>query len=284
MRTPYLSLLISATCLFAGCRPPAPPAELTSARDAWARAKDGPAKELAPANLEDARQALDAAEKSFDKNKDKPVTRDLAYIAERKVAIAESEAAQMELKREKRDTDAALTAATQGALVRTEAELAKQRAESAKTKEQLEAERAARLATEKKLSAALRSLDEIAAVKEESRGVVITLSGAVLFASGKYTLLALAQSKLDEVAKALKDQGYQRIVVEGHTDSRGSDDANLSLSQKRAEAVRTYLVSQGIDSNKISAAGIGEARPVADNNTAEGRANNRRVELVVTPE
>jgi hypothetical protein len=91
--------------------------------------------------------------------------------------------------------------------------------------------------------------------------VVITLSGSVLFESGKYELLPIAQSKLDEVAQALKDQGYKKIIVEGHTDSRGGDEANLTLSQRRADSVRTYLVSRGIDSAKITSVGIGEARP-----------------------
>ena len=127
-------------------------------------------------------------------------------------------------------------------------------------------------------------MQKIASVEEEKRGVVITLSGAVLFATGKYELLPIARTNLDQVAKAIGDQGYKKIIVEGHTDSRGSAQMNETLSLKRAESVRTYLVSRGIDSSKITAVGIGEVRPVAPNSTAEGRANNRRVELIVTPE
>ena len=129
----------------------------------------------------------------------------------------------------------------------------------------------------------MASLTEIAKVKEESRGMVITLSGAVLFATGRSELLPIAQDKLSEVAKALKDQGYQSILVEGHTDAQGSADKNQVLSLQRADSVRTYLVSQGIPSDKIRSAGLGPSRPVAENNTAEGRANNRRVEIVVEP-
>ena len=131
--------------------------------------------------------------------------------------------------------------------------------------------------------AAEASLKELANVKEESRGVVITLSGSVLFATGKSQLLPIAQNKLAEVAKALSDQGYKSLLVEGHTDSQGSVDKNMALSQERAQSVRSYLVSQGIPSDKIRAEGIGSSRPVADNSTAEGRANNRRVEIVVEP-
>src|SRR5690606_20166035 len=137
---------------------------------------------------------------------------------------------------------------------------------------------------EKKLSSALSSLKEIGDIKEEKRGVVITLSGSVLFASGKHELLPIAKDRLDEVAKALADQGYKKIVVEGHTDSVGAESVNEALSLKRANSVREHLVSKGIEGAKITAVGLGESRPVAPNDTPEGRANNRRVELVVTPE
>jgi outer membrane protein OmpA-like peptidoglycan-associated protein len=73
-------------------------------------------------------------------------------------------------------------------------------------------------------------------------------------------------------------------VVEGHTDSQGSESYNLTLSQNRADAVRAYLVSRGYNANRIEAHGIGKARPVSENGTAEGRANNRRVEIIVAPQ
>ena len=118
---------------------------------------------------------------------------------------------------------------------------------------------------------------------EEARGVVITLSGSVLFATGQSALLPIAKQKIDEVAKAVKDQGFKSLLVEGHTDSQGSATKNNELSQARAESVRQQLASNGIPSDKIRAQGLGSSRPVADNNTAEGRANNRRVEIVVEP-
>lgn len=114
--------------------------------------------------------------------------------------------------------------------------------------------------------------------------MVITLSGQVLFASGKSELLPSAQAKLTEVARALSEQSPDSsIVVEGHTDSQGSETFNLDLSQKRAEAVRTYLGSHGVAPDRIRAEGLGLSRPIADNKSAEGRANNRRVEIVVQP-
>ena len=112
---------------------------------------------------------------------------------------------------------------------------------------------------------------------------MFTLSGSVLFATGKYLLLPIAKTKLDDVAKALLDQSFKSIVVEGHTDSQGSASKNETLSQQRAETVRSHLVSRGIPADKISAVGLGSSRPVADNATADGRANNRRVEIVVQP-
>lgn len=291
-----------------GCGTTLAPKELLDARDAYDRAAKGPASKLTPAQLDTAKQSLDKAEQSFRDDGDGDVTKNLAYIAMRKaqIAAAQGEVAAAAQERDKAKNDllaaqAADAERTKKNLSKTKAELDKERdeakrqaeksaeeiarekAETAKTKEQLAAEKAARLETEKKLSAAMASISEIAKIKEEKRGVVITMSGEVLFASGKYELLPIAQTKLDDVAKALKDQGFKSILVEGHTDSRGSASKNDELSQRRAEAVRSYLVSRGIPSDKITAQGIGSARPIATNNTAEGRANNRRVELVVTP-
>jgi outer membrane protein OmpA-like peptidoglycan-associated protein len=92
-----------------------------------------------------------------------------------------------------------------------------------------------------------------------------------------------AQTRLDQVAEALLATRERLLVVEGHTDSRGSDSYNLDLSQRRAEAVRSYLVSRGYASERIAARGIGKERPVADNESPEGRANNRRVEIIIQP-
>ena len=114
--------------------------------------------------------------------------------------------------------------------------------------------------------------------------MVITLSGSVLFASAKWDVLPDAYAKLDSVAKALTEQDPDaKIVVEGYTDSQGSAPFNQDLSQKRADSVRAYLVGHGIASDRVTAQGFGLARPIADNSSPEGRANNRRVEIVVQP-
>lgn len=281
-----------------GCGAGVAPEELHSARDAYTSAEKSRAKEVAPVRLEEARQALQNAETAFKDGEDNSTVKTLAYIAQRKAEVAVS-AANLELakqqiqqaEQDKATLQQQALSSTQKRLSQTEEE--KRRLEEARKKgaaevqrvtEQLEQERLAREAAEKKAAAAMASLAEIAKVKEEQRGVVITLSGSVLFATGKYELLPIARDKLAEVAKAVMDQGYKKIVVEGHTDSRGSASQNEALSLQRAQEVRSFLVSQGIDSSKIEAVGHGPRRPVADNNTAEGRANNRRVEIVVTPQ
>lgn len=149
------------------------------------------------------------------------------------------------------------------------------------TAQQLSAERAARLEAEKETADAQAALANLALVKEEERGMVITLSGSVLFRSDDSILMPGAESRLDQVVDALSPIGDRKIVVEGYTDSQGSDDYNVSLSQRRADAVRNYLVHRGYPADQVQAHGIGEGSPVADNATSEGRANNRRVEIVL---
>lgn len=160
-------------------------------------------------------------------------------------------------------------------------DLAASEASGAEKSTQLEAERKARLDAENRAAKAQADLVKLAAVKEEARGLVITLSGSVLFASNKSALLPAAKDRLNQVAVALLETKGRKLTVEGHTDSQGSSDYNQELSRDRAESVRAYIISRGYPSNLIVAQGIGKDRPVADNASPEGRANNRRVEIVV---
>ena len=167
-------------------------------------------------------------------------------------------------------------------LAQQEADLAAKKTELEQRQKELEAEKAARALAEKKLAEAMKSLEEIAKVREDARGLVITLAGAVLFTSGKSALLPTAKDNLARVAAVLQQKGEdKKIVVEGHTDDVGPDDRNMRLSQDRANAVRDYLISQGVKSDRISAVGKGETTSIADNKTQEGKANNRRVEIVI---
>jgi outer membrane protein OmpA-like peptidoglycan-associated protein len=279
----YCALACGTGLALLGCGAAAAPQELHNARHAYTQASQGPAAQLAPAQLDTARQGLERANMAFGSGADEAVVRDLAYVAEREVAIAVSAAGLEQANRnlakyekEQDDLRRKLQSATQAQLAQMKKELEEQ-------KLAVVTEREARLAAERSAAAALKSLDEVARVKEESRGIVITLSGAVLFATGEHSLLPIAKEKLREVAQALIEQGDTTILVEGHTDSRGSSDKNHELSLLRAQEVRGYLVSQGIPTSNIQAAGLGEERPIASNDTAEGRANNRRVEIVINP-
>lgn len=116
--------------------------------------------------------------------------------------------------------------------------------------------------------------------KQTERGMVLTL-GDVLFDTGKATLKPGAQSTLDRLAAFMRQSPDSSVVIEGHTDSVGSEEYNLDLSQQRAEAVRSALVSRNVDANRVAAVGKGKSEPVAGNNTAAGRQQNRRVEIVI---
>jgi outer membrane protein OmpA-like peptidoglycan-associated protein len=274
-----LGLLVFA----AGCATVPPPKELTDARTSYERAQGGPAVKLAPAALDTAKQALQKAERLFRDEEDTPETRALAYIADRKARLAEAmaviaqaEADKVAFEGEFKDKSTSELDRARNALQSGNQKLA----ESEKAR--LEAEKA-RKEAERIAASALASLKEMASVKEEARGVVITLSGGVLFASGKSDLLSIAKDKLNEVYKVLKDQGSPKLRIEGHTDSVGSAEENRKLSLARADSVKAHLVSQGYPGDRIKTVGLGPDRPVTDNGSAEGRANNRRVEIIVNP-
>lgn len=277
------ALAIACGVWLIACGAAVAPQELHNARHAYTQATQGPAAQLAPAQLDTARQGLERANMAFGSGADESVVRDLAYIAEREVAIAVSAAALEQANRniaryqkEQDDLRRQQQRETQSELERTKQELEAQ-------KRAVASEREARLAAERSAAAALDRLEAIARVKQEARGLVITLTGAELFAASEHSLLPLAKEKLREVARVLLERGDATIVVEGHTDSRGTSEQNYELSLLRAREVRGYLISQGIPTSSIQAAGIGEERPVASNDSAEGRASNRRVELVVNP-
>jgi outer membrane protein OmpA-like peptidoglycan-associated protein len=274
-----------------GCSSALPPPELTSARTVYDRASKGPAASLNPTDLHTAKESLDAAEQSFEREGDTQVTRDLGYTAERRTETAESRARAMQAMAEKEQVVAQMHAATTTQVKMTAAELARANQQLASKDQalqaqgnQLQSEVQRRQEAEKRAAQAAADLARLASVKQETRGMVITLSGSVLFISGKSDLLPAAQLKLNDVAKALIEQDPDsKMVVEGHTDSQGSAAANQELSQKRAQAVRDYLVSRGIAGDRVTAQGFGPTRPVGENTSAEGRANNRRVEIVVQP-
>lgn len=300
----FASVLSPISLLLAlGCAATGPTPELIDARRAYDEARASNAATYSPDKLLTAKQALERAEAAHGDDPGSFEERSLAYVAQRKAQYAsiygtyekarrdqtEAEQAyrqkQDALRRsaEQQATDAQRSlAATWDNLSSARKEIAAQQSQIQKSKAELDAEKQAREKAEQTAAAAMASLNKIAQVKEEQRGVVITLDGQVLFVTGKSELLPIAKDRLNQVAKALKDMNDDQLAsIEGFTDSRGNDDANLKLSQDRANAVMQHLISQGVKAEKLRAVGRGEANPVASNDTPEGRANNRRVEIVV---
>jgi outer membrane protein OmpA-like peptidoglycan-associated protein len=291
-------VVLSSVVAAAACSASLPPKDLLTARANYERADKGPAHELDPADLHSAREQLNVAEAAFKNDGDTQNTRDQAYLAARKSQLAEVVAHTMQTTQTKDGVVNAMHADEKQAVAKTSAELGRTKSALASQGATIDAqgvalgdekarredaERRAMLA-DKRAAAAAADLAKFASVKQEARGMVITLSGSVLFASAKWDLLPAAQLKLNEVANALtKEDPVSKMVVEGHTDSQGAAAYNQELSQHRAQAVRDYLVTRGIAADRITAQGFGPTRSVADNASAEGRANNRRVEIVVQP-
>jgi len=297
--TSKTSLFLGMALLGAGCAT-VTPVELTTARASYARASSGPAVQLLPADLHKAKVVLDAAETSFADEKASQKTIDLAYIADRTIQTVEAQAQTVladqtvtKAKQDYQDKQTAGAKKTQATLVKTRLQLSDAQAGEAKQAEQVGVEHAARQAADSKAAASeqraveseqktIAANDALAklAAKDEERGMVITLSGGVLFRSNDAQLLPAAQTKLDDVAVALLTNG-RPVSIEGYTDSKGSQSRNIDLSQRRAESVRSYLITRGLPADRVVAKGMGPDRPIADNGNAEGRANNRRVEIVV---
>lgn len=150
-----------------------------------------------------------------------------------------------------------------------------------KTARQLSVERQDRLDTKKRENDAQDALADLAVVENEDRGIVITFRDSILFAPEQATLLPSSHPLMNKIAIALLVTKDRDLIVEGHTDSKGTANSNIDLSRHRAEAVRTYLIAQGYPAARIRACGIGQDHPVATNASSRGRAENRRIEIIV---
>jgi outer membrane protein OmpA-like peptidoglycan-associated protein len=218
----------------------------------------------APTYLSDAQNTLAHAEREWASDNDSAEASHLAYVAEQKTAIAVAVAQQRVAEAELRQLHAQRDDILLNARAR-EAELARERA----------------------VAAALRAEDlaqELAALKarDTERGLVMTLQENVLFDYDRADLKPGAMHNLDPLITFLKNHPTRTITIEGYTDSTGSEAYNFDLSQRRAAAVRDFLVMNGISPDRIMARGYGESYPVATDDTAAGRLQNRRVEIVIS--
>ncbi|NGZ96454.1 MAG: hypothetical protein CV089_10065 [Nitrospira sp. WS110] len=160
----------------------------------------------------------------------------------------------------------AALAAEEARAEQAERELARLRAEHEKSRAELTA-----------------TLSRLAKVREDARGVIVTLPGNIYFNFNKADVKPAMQMQLTKIAKALAAVPDQTLLIEGHTDSIGSNEYNLSLSESRAQSVQKILLDGGIAAERMEIKGYGESKPIADNDTPSGQAQNRRVEIVLVP-
>lgn len=268
-------LSVSLAGLFlAGCATPKSPEGAANVRQQLTLLQaDQQLATLAPLAIKEAEQAVVTAEQP-EKNTDLAAHRVL--IAERKVTLASTQAQtrQLELQRtelSQRRDEVQLTARTQEAnLARTQASSARDEARDARQ----QADMADATATD------LRSQIAELNARPTDRGLVVTL-GDVLFDTGHASLKSGSSNHLDKLAVFLNAYPERTAQIEGHTDDVGSDADNMLLSQRRADTVKDFLVAQGIAGSRLNASGKGEAVPLGSNASAEGRQQNRRVEVII---
>jgi OOP family OmpA-OmpF porin len=268
---------VSIAAVGAGCAGQRP-ASLDRAQSSLTQAQQDPAvAQYAPAQLSEARATLTQAERVWDNERDSEETSHLAYLTEQKAGIAVAVAQQKVAEDEAQRLRAQQENIRLGARTR-EAEFARAQAETATEQ--------AQAATDQAVAATARSQaleQELAALKasDTERGLVMTLQEGVLFEYNKAELKSGAMRSLEPLITFLREHPDRTLLIEGHTDSTGSNSYNSDLSQRRAEAVRGFLASNGISADRIVARGYGESYPVTTNTTEAGRQQNRRVEVVI---
>jgi outer membrane protein OmpA-like peptidoglycan-associated protein len=197
--------------------------------------------------------------------------------AARTRALAEADALRNEQQRA-----AAQAAAEREKAIAEQAKLAADQARSAAEQSRLAAEKAQREKQELR-TMLIEQLNKVLETRDTARGLIVNMSD-VLFDTGKFTLKPLAREKLAKISGIVIAHPGLKLEVEGHTDNVGTDELNQKLSEQRADSVRGYLIQQGLNAAIVTARGFGEAQPVASNDNAAGRAQNRRVEMVVSGE
>jgi outer membrane protein OmpA-like peptidoglycan-associated protein len=277
--------LALAIALSACSSAPTTTSMLDQARSDYMAAQGNPAvSQYAAVELRQATAALDRANEAAARKESIAEVDKLAYVAKQRIATAQ------EVAKQKSAEAAVADAARQRDQVRLEArtmeaDQAKRSAEQAKA----EAD-AARVAAENQAAAtrnAQAQADALAAqladlkAKQTERGIVMTM-GDVLFNVDQANLTAGGMQTLQKLADVMRQHPDRNVMVEGFTDSTGTEEHNLLLSQRRAEAVRSALMNMGIEGTRISTRGYGEAYPVASNANPADRQLNRRVEIVLS--
>jgi len=272
-------------------------AQLTKAQTAYRQAQSDPnVQAYAQLQLADAQKAVQAAEQAQNLED----MQQLAYLAEKKSQTASVVGAMRKTEQDTqmmgRETQDILLQKRERELkaARADAEQARASAEArardaeAKAREaeqaraQAEQARRAAEAEQAKTAALAKELADLKA-QQTNRGLVLTV-GDVLFATGRAEVAAGGMRSIDKLAEWLKKNPTRNLLIEGHTDNTGSEDLNMKLSQQRAEAVRDQLVSRGVGADRITTKGYGPKYPVVANDSASGRQQNRRVEVVVLNE
>ena len=286
---PLIAASVAAILLAACASAPPNPAGAAEARSKLTQLQSNPdLATRAPAAIKDAELAVRTAEMP---QNNPELASHLVYIADRKVDIAAAQAAtalaeaQRQGLSEQRDK-ARLDARTQEAdrnasqLATAKGALADEKRSSDASRDEADAARMAAADAAIKSAQLQQQLDELNA-KPTDRGLVLTL-GDVLFTSGRADLKTGAATNLNKLAMFLTNYPDRSVMIEGHTDSVGNDEYNVGLSQRRADSVKTFLTGQGIGSARLSTAGKGESDPVAANDSAAGRQQNRRVEVIIS--
>jgi outer membrane protein OmpA-like peptidoglycan-associated protein len=269
------TMVIAGLMLLSACATTqAPEAPLDSRLKLTALQGDSQLATRAPVEMRAAEAAVKAAEAP---HADSAYAEHLILIADQKVEIARARAQS----RQYQDQRQALSAESERARLdartleadRARGDAKSARADLATARDEVAASREARLALE-------RQIAELNA-RETDRGLVVTL-GDLLFATGKSDLTGGAGPNLDKLAAFLGEYPDRTVLIEGHTDSVGSEESNYFLSQRRADSVKSYLVRRGVQASRLTTSGLGQGSPVASNDSATGRQQNRRVEVIIS--
>lgn len=298
MNTSLKLITAAAAMALAACQTtPVPNPDLVAARSALKRASGNAYVTRSGAvELASAQQALTRAETAWAADRDVAQTKHLAYLARQRAEIASAVGAQAQsdervkqfsaerdavrLQARSREADAATADArlAQASARNAQADAVAAQNEAQMSKEQADAARLLALQQAGRADGLERDLHELQGRKTD-RGMVVTL-GDVLFDTGRATLQPGAQRSVAQLVQVLGRHPERRVLIEGFTDSVGSEEMNLGLSRRRAETFQRELMNGGIAADRIEVRAWGEANPVAGNGTAAGRQQNRRVEVL----